>query len=283
MAQTFDPERFKRDERQRWEEAAAVWRRMWPMLERGAQPVSDRLIELAELRAGDIVLDVATGGGEPALTAARPVAPTGRVIGIDHSDAMLAFARDRARELGIANVEFRQGDAESIDFPRGYFDVVLSRWGLMFLPNLDATLRRLFGVLRPGGRFATAVWSSIDKMPMWNVAGAAIRSVVELPPPDPSIPGPSSLADTDAFGRKLEAAGFRAIRVEPLMVRFEFPSAHDYARITSAMGFRQVIAAQTAEIQQKILNALSDAARAHTADGGVVRFDNQAMLVAART
>jgi ubiquinone/menaquinone biosynthesis C-methylase UbiE len=279
---TFDPARFKVEERKRWEEAAAGWRSMWPLLERAAQKVSDRLIALAELKEGDVVLDVATGGGEPALTAARAVGARGRVVGIDHSSAMLDFARERAAEKGIRNAEFRQADAESAELARGEFDAVLSRWGLMFLPDVAGTLKRLRGVLKPGGRFATSVWATPDKVPALSVGGAALRQVIEMPAPDPRVPGPFSLADTAQFERSIAAAGFRDIRFERMTVTFDYPSPEDYARFTSEMAFRQVIAAQPAERQGAIRDALAAAARRFVTPQGVVSFDNEAILAAAR-
>ncbi|MGH7865655.1 MAG: class I SAM-dependent methyltransferase [Candidatus Binataceae bacterium] len=279
---TFDPARFKKEERQRWEEGAAGWRQMWPLLERAAQPVSDRLIALAQLKDGDRVLDVATGGGEPALSAARVVGARGKVIGIDHSSAMLEFARERAADKGVANVEFRQADAESAEFARGEFDAVLSRWGLMFLPDVAGTLARLHAVLKPDGRVAISVWAALEKVPALSVAGVAIRKVVPLPPPDPRVPGPFSLADTDSLQKMLAAGGFRDIRIEPLFVTFEYPSVEEYARITGVLGFRQLLDAQPPDKRAAISAALAEAARPFVTAQGVVKFNNQAIVVGAR-
>src|SRR5271166_1589421 len=101
---TFDVERFKRDSRSSWDAAAAGWEKWWPLFENCAQPVSTRLVELARIKAGDRVLDIATGTGEPAVTAARKVGANGRVIGVDHSAGMLDVARRRAASLGLSNV-----------------------------------------------------------------------------------------------------------------------------------------------------------------------------------
>ena len=128
-SQTFDAERFKRDSRSSWDAAAAGWEKWWPLFERAAQKVSNRLVELAGIEPGDRVLDIATGTGEPAITAARAVGPNGRVIGVDHSPGMLAVARRRASALGLTNVEYREGDAASLGEPAGSFDAVLCRWG----------------------------------------------------------------------------------------------------------------------------------------------------------
>ena len=94
--QSDDVRRLKNEQKRDWDAAAAGWKKWWAVLEHGAQPVSDRLVELAGVGAGARVLDVATGSGEPAVTAARRAAPGGRVIAVDQSPGMLSIARERA-------------------------------------------------------------------------------------------------------------------------------------------------------------------------------------------
>lgn len=124
------------------------------------QAGSDLLVELARIGPGHTVLDVATGIGEPAVTAAYKVGPTGTVIATDQATLMLAVARERVAALGLTNVEFREIDAEALDFQEPRFDAVLSRWGLMFLPNLTGALANMRRLLKPGGRLARAVWGA---------------------------------------------------------------------------------------------------------------------------
>jgi ubiquinone/menaquinone biosynthesis C-methylase UbiE len=143
----FNPDEFKAQQRQMWDNAAEGWQAWWETIERGAQKVSDKLVELAEIKAGDKVLDIATGIGEPAVTAARKVMPNGRVFAIDISPQMLAIAKTRAKSLGLDNIiEFRESDGEKLDLPElsiARFDAILSRFGLMFFPNLPAALVRI--------------------------------------------------------------------------------------------------------------------------------------------
>ncbi len=141
--ESFDSARYKAGQIQQWDAAAANWRKWWQTFEQGAQCLSDRLVELAEIRPGHRVLDVATGIGEPAITAAQRVGPTGLVVATDQAPQMLAIARERAAELKLQNMEFREMDAESLNLPEGTFNAVLCRWGLMFFPNLAESLRQM--------------------------------------------------------------------------------------------------------------------------------------------
>ena len=106
-------------------------------LERAAQHVNARLVELAHVDAGHQVLNIATGLGEPAFTAARRVGPVGRVVATDVSPQMLALAQEGASMLGLQNIEFREMDAEDADLSEHTFQAILCRWGLMFLPHLS--------------------------------------------------------------------------------------------------------------------------------------------------
>jgi ubiquinone/menaquinone biosynthesis C-methylase UbiE len=116
------------------------------------------MIDLAAIGPGQRVLDVATGVGEPALSAARRSGPTARVDAIDSSAAMLDLARARAAELNLENVMFREMAAENLAYPEASFDAVLCRWGLMFLENLQETLAGFRRILVPGGRLVAVVW-----------------------------------------------------------------------------------------------------------------------------
>ena len=162
----FDVDQYKTSQRQGWDSAASGWKYWWQVIEKGAQKINDRLIELAKIKQGDNVLDLATGIGEPAVTAAKVVGSKGHVFAVDISPQMLAIARQRSAYLKLQGIiEFKESDVESLHLPPLSFDAVLCRWGLMFLPNLDGALTTIFNVLKNGGRLATAVWSSQSKSP----------------------------------------------------------------------------------------------------------------------
>jgi enediyne biosynthesis protein CalE5 len=281
--QTYDAERINREQREFWNGAAPGWKQMWSMLS-AAQHVSQRLLELAQVEPGNRVLDIATGSGEPGITAASKVGRDGLVVATDQSRAMLELARERAAAAGLRNIKFFETGAEqlAVDDERD-FDAALCRWGLMFVGDLDAAIRRVAQLLAAGGRFATAVWGPPEKVPMISLGDEAVRELAKLPPPPPDAPSPLKLADPRPLERALAAAGFKDVRIEPINVRFEFESADAFAeqRRTVSTPFRAMLSKLPPELQRRILDALAQAARPYCDTSGKVRMDNEAILIAA--
>jgi len=283
--QAIDTGRLKNEQKRDWDAAAAGWKRWWPVLERAAQPVSDRLVELARVGADMRVLDVATGSGEPAVTAARRVAPSGRVIAVDQSPGMLAIARERADALRISNVEFRESDGEALTITEHDFDAVLCRWGLMFMPDLDRALSGFRQRLVSGGRIAVSVWSTPDKVPMISIGADVVRKLANLPPPAPGALDPLRLGDTSILSNALEQSGFKDIKIERMPVTFEFDSAEDFTKMREdvASAFRGLLARQSPELRRQIIAAVTDDARKFTQADGKVRTTNETILFSAHT
>ncbi len=279
----YTPERINREQLEFWNNAAPGWNQMVSMLERAAQHVSDRLVELARLGPGARVIDIASGAGDPALTAARKVGPTGMVIATDQSPAMLELARQRAAALGLRNMKFFVTGAEELKVEEGGFDAALCRWGLMFVGDLDAAIRRIGQLLAPGGRFATAVWGPPDRVPLISLGDEQLRQMINLPAPSPDAPGPLKLADTRPLERALSAAGFRALHAERIKVRFEFESAQAFAeqRRQVSTPFRLMLSKQPPELQQRIMEMLAREARRYADAAGRIGMDNEAILLAA--
>jgi ubiquinone/menaquinone biosynthesis C-methylase UbiE len=278
-----DPQELKNEQRRDWDAAAAGWKKWWPVFERSAQQVSDRLIELAGLGPGAKVLDIATGNGEPALTAARRIGSGGRVIATDQSAGMLAIARERAAALGVANVEFRQVDGEALLLAERDFDAIVCRWGLMFMPDVSGALRGIHERLRVGGRLTTAVWATADKMPLTMIGAEAVRKIAGLPPPPPDALGPLRLADESRMRGMLATVGFKYITVERMPVAFELESAADFAqfRVDIAAPFRALLERQTAEKRAQMIEAVVEGARAYAGTDGRVRTVNETICYAA--
>ena len=121
----MDSSQFKESQRQSWNGVANGWQKWWIAFEHDAKKVNQRLVELAGIKEEYRILDIATGIGEPAITAAKKVGAKGYVLGIDISAKMLSIAKQRANSLGLENIiEFKEADAETIDLPASSFNAV---------------------------------------------------------------------------------------------------------------------------------------------------------------
>jgi arsenite methyltransferase len=162
---------------------------------------------LADLRPGETVLDLGSGGGIDVLLSARRVGPSGKAYGLDMTEEMLALARENQRKAGVANVEFLKGEIESIPLPEGSVDVIISNCVINLSGDKDRVLREAFRVLRPGGRFAVSDIVVRGELP------SDVRRSVELW--SGCIAG--ALQESE-YRAKLEAAGFEGIEVEPTRI-----------------------------------------------------------------
>lgn len=280
--QNSDNERLRREQRDFWSGAAQGWQESWAHRERYVQPASDRLVELAQLKPGDRVLDIATGLGEPAVTAARRVGPSGQVVATDQAPGMIARGRERAVTLGLNNIEFIETDAETLAVGDRKFDAAVCRMGMMFVPDLDAAARRLAQLLVPGGRFATAVWGRSEKVPMISVPEDVVRGLAKLPPRAPDALHPLRLGDPAPLRTALERAGFKDIRVEPMTVSMEFPSAQVFAQQRRGAGpLRALMEKLSPELQDKSIALIEEAVRKYADAAGVIHMDNEVICVAA--
>ena len=231
MNSSFDSIQFKINQGKNWDSVAKGWQKWWRVFEKGGQKVSDKLIELAGIRTEQKVLDIATGIGEPAMTAALIVGPKGFVTATDISKAMLEIGEKRAKREGLKNIEFRQVDIEEANLPLSSFDAAICRWGLMFLPNPSLVLENIQRLLIPGGRFAAAVWSESAKVPQLNLPLTIVKKQLRLPSSEETGPGAFSLSNLNLL-RKLFEVRFSDIRIEKIQVTFEFDSAQDFVNFT---------------------------------------------------
>jgi ubiquinone/menaquinone biosynthesis C-methylase UbiE len=283
----LNSKQYKEAERQSWNSVASAWQKWWKTIERGTEIVSRRLVELAEVKPGSKVLDIATGIGEPALTAANKVGRDGHVLATDISPQMLSFAKQRAISLGLQDViEFKEGDAETIDLPTSTFNSALCRWGLMLLPNPKAALSNICGSLAVGGHFAAAVWASPDKVPFASVPINILMKKTNIPPPPPGAPGPFSFSDEGSLKNSFLASGFKDLAVERMNVALDFNSPDDFATFTFEHGgpaLQKMLVGQTDEIRKEIFYAISKAAEKYIdKTTGKVRFENEAILIVGR-
>ncbi|MEK7773401.1 MAG: class I SAM-dependent methyltransferase [Deltaproteobacteria bacterium] len=278
----FDPVQYKAGVRREWDSVAEGWRKWWPTIEHGAMHCSNTLLEMAGVGQGHRVLDIATGTGEPAVTAARLVGPSGRVVAIDQSPEMLAVARSRAEAHQLRNISFIEMSADAMDLPENGFDAALCRWGLMFMPDLSGVMDGVRMALMPGGRFGAAVWGSAPKVPMVSVAFGVIQRLLNPAPPPRGTPSMFSLAEAGLLEKVFAQAGFTGLRTDRLTVTMEFKSADGYADFLKdvAAPVSAIINRQPRVVQDQVWRDITEAAGRYRGPEGVIRMENEAICVA---
>jgi len=183
-------------------------------------PITAALLARAAARPGERIVDIGCGCGETTIELARRVQPAGRVLGIDISTPMLARAARRVRP-GLP-VELVEADATTHPFAEGAFDLLVSRFGVMFFAEPELAFANLRRALRPGGRLAFVCFRAPRDNPwMMLPLNAAYEHVPPLPKTGPEDPGPFAYANDERVRRILDRAGFSSIELEPLDVRLD--------------------------------------------------------------
>ena len=192
-------------------DASIRWRRGAEQRAQFLGPATELMLDLADLREGSRVLDVAAGTGEQSLLAAERVGASGRVLAIDLAANMLEEAVASAREAGIEIVETRVMDAQELKLEPESFDAVISRLGVMLVPQPSAVFEGVRRVLKPGGKFAVLVHGVMEHNRWAMVPMSVIRRVGRLPTPERSKPGLFALGDAGLLTARFTAAGFREV------------------------------------------------------------------------
>lgn len=228
---TSPPPTQAEQQRANWNHLSARWDRWHDAFETGAAAVTGRLVEMAGVRPGDRVLDLGTGTGEPAITLGRVVGAEGHVTSLDSAAEMTGVARARAgRSPGGGPVEFVTGEVDEAGVPPASLDAVVSRFTLMLLPERDAVLRSLAGLMRPGATLAASVWTTPPESPIIALGFGKVGEVLEMPPPPPpGAPGPFAMSDPEAVAAELHAAGLTDVAVERLTMTVELDSPAELA------------------------------------------------------
>jgi ubiquinone/menaquinone biosynthesis C-methylase UbiE len=171
-----------------WNRFSPGWKRWDDMTMNFLKPMGDEIIRIIKPKGADVVLDVASGTGEPALTIATKLRG-GMVVATDISEGMLDVTRENAAKRGIKNIEIVACDVSELPFPDNSFDSVSCRFGFMFFPDMLLAAKEMIRVLKPGGRIAVTVWNSPEK----NFWATAVMSIInrdmQLVPPPAEAPG----------------------------------------------------------------------------------------------
>jgi ubiquinone/menaquinone biosynthesis C-methylase UbiE len=231
------------------------------MVPRIFEPWGHALLDHVGVERGDAVLDVACGPGSVTRLAASRAGSDGRVLGCDHSMAMLAIARSKALPVDGAPIEYVEAPAEELPAPDASFDVAVCQQGLQFFPDRLSALVEMRRVLRVGGRVGVAVWAEIERCPPFAALDGAIRRVVGSETGDRYRGGPWGLSNRDELRELLQRAGFRDVRV----IRGELPVIFEggpdqLARTLAAAGIAGELSALSAHDRRRLEHEIREQA-----------------------
>jgi len=267
---SFDAAKYKNAQREQWNKDGAAWRRWNPTLECWYGEATRQMLDMALIQPGQRILDVAAGAGEPAVSAAQRVGPSGYVLATDISEGIIELALQVARERGLKQIEVRSMDGEKLDLPDASFDAVLCRLGLMYMPHPVTALREWRRALRPGGRVAVAVFSTPDRNSWGAVPASIIRRRAQLPPPVPGQPGPFNLGGPGVLEDIFRQAGFANPEVRAVPAPHGAASAAEYVGVTREAfgGFNAMMANLSPEERESVWNEIEGSMRSFESLGG---------------
>jgi SAM-dependent methyltransferase len=275
---------FNEEQRTRWNgPEGEFWVSQQERLDRMLAPVTGPLLAFAAPRMGSTVIDVGCGCGATTVEFARAVGSSGRVIGIDISEPMLARARQRLQHY--AETTYIAGDAAELPLGDPGAELIVSRFGVMFFGDPVAAFANLRTGLAPGGRLRFACWRPLDENPWLAIPLHAVyEHAPHLPKADPEEPGPFSFADTSRVTRILTAAGFTTPSFTALNVQLNIAAGGtigDAAHQISQMGPpKRALADQPDDIRAAAIESIRRALAPYDGPTGV-RLPGAVWLVAA--
>ncbi|WP_430437207.1 class I SAM-dependent methyltransferase [Oceanibaculum nanhaiense] len=227
---------FKERQRQSWNDRGIGWDKRAEEMAEMARRLNEPLLDLVGIAAGQRVLDLASGAGEPALTIAELIGDTGHVTATDLAEGMLAGARRRAADRGLGNIGFEIADAEALPFPDAGIDRVTCRFGLMFFPDKLKALRECLRVLTPGGRAGFMVWGPLTDNAVFQINMAAVQEVMG-PQDETFLEMPFILGQPGVLVGLLEQAGFTGVEEQVIQARRKAPGDQPFWRTNLDMSF----------------------------------------------
>ena len=265
----------------RWTGSAPYWEKHREIIRQMFAPVTETLANDGQIGTGHVVLDIAMGPGEPALSLAARVGPNGKVFGIDPIPEMVAAARRAADRLELRNVQFEVAFADKMPFAADTFDAVISRFGVMFFPAPLDGVREMLRVLKPGRKLALAVWHLAENNPFHYALSRVIDRYVESPPLAPDALDAFRFATPGKLRTILMEAG--AMSVSERLLKFSIQAAislEDFwtLRIEMSEKLREKIARLANHQRNEVKRETLESLREYVAESGM-SFPAEVLIV----
>lgn len=262
---------FKASMQAQWNTAAAGWNAHTEDIRTWLHEPTEAMCDMAGVRAGARVLDVAAGSGDQTLALARKVGAQGYVLATDLSPAIIALARDNAARAGFGHVETLVADGEDLGVPEASFDAAVCRLGLMFFPDPLQGLREMHRALRPGGGACTMVFSRPDKNPCLTILMSTALKHAGLPARDPFVAGGLlSLGKPGHIDALFKSAGFHDVETIAVDAPFRLPSVDHYLAFvrSSASPILQILGQLGAPAAEAAWSEMRERLMAYTTPDG---------------
>ena len=265
-------DQIREQQRATWNKFSSGWNKWDSFVFHWLELIGEKIIELVHVRDGALVLDVATGTGEPGLSTAARIGG-GKIIGTDVAEEMVKIANANAKRKGILNYEAQVADTSHLPFANASFDAVTCRFGVMYFPNPPSDVQELARVLKPGGRIALSAWTEPAKNPWATTPSRVIQEMLGSTPLPPDAPGVFRQARPGVLAKLLSNAGLHDIETAEVrgQVTFESPE-HYWEFVTDVIAPVAVALGQVDRETYERVKAAVTAAAASRKSGNKISF-----------
>ncbi len=215
------------EQKERWNKVSNSWKKWQELTMNLLKPMGDAIIKALDIKTNDVVLDIASGTGEPAFSIAA-IARNGEVYATDLSEDMLSIARSYADEHDINNIEFKVADVSSLPFKDNFFDKVSCRMGFMFFPDMQLATNEIFRVCKNAAKVAICVWASPENNDWHTLMTKVLSKHIELPQTAEDAPGMFRCAKPELMKKLFENAGFKNVKEETVSGKIDFGTPENY-------------------------------------------------------
>ena len=246
------------------------WVEYIDMTEASLSAFNNQLLDAAEIKQGESVLDIGCGGGANSIEIAGRVGDSGHITGADISTQILEVARNRG--TGITNLDFIEADAGTDDLGKARYDLVFSRFGVMFFSDPVSAFRNILSAMKPEGRLVFLCWQSLEENPWMGVPAQTAFSIVPPagPPPAPDAPGPFSFALPERVESILTESGFKNINFSAINVTMKMGSLEQTMEFFLKVGPVAVVLAEASDEQKtQVSRAIGEALKQFETEDGV--------------
>ena len=267
-----------------WQTSSRYWDKYRALITQMFAPLTSGLVEEARIGLGDKVLDIGGGSGEPSLTIAGIVGPTGSVMFTDPVAGMVETAQAEAGRRALTNIQFKQCSADNLPFADGTFDVAVGRLSAMFFVDPIIGVRQALRVIRNDGYVAFAVWGPEEANPFFSTVNDVVDRFVESAEEDPDAPDAFRFASRGKLAAILEKAGAAKVTERQFNFQIEAPIAFEQfwqLRTEMSESLREKMAGLTPAQLPAVKQAAADAAQRYFA-GGKMNFPAEALIVTGR-